>query len=332
MFKYVTIVQKIVKFILTKMRKINMKNNQVEVNYFDRNRLVLYKVPPVLTDPNIDNWLDDNYVAFNQSMAHKNKLFLFLSGSFGKPGQQKLFFREVANLGYLVINLSYPNSWTIANLCQNSENPSCHEKARLAIIYGQENSRELTILTANSIQNRLAKLLLFLAEYNPENGWLNYLDDDMPRWESIIVAGHSQGGGHAAMIAKDNLVARVIMLAAPADYSKINENMASWLYSHHVTPSNRYYGFVHVQDPAYLRIAKAWELLGLSDYGDMVNIDEVEIPYGNSHQLLTARLPATEGRFHGSIFNDAHTPKLNNGNPQFKKVWQYLCEHQQLSY
>ncbi len=307
-------------------------NNQVEISYLNNKNVIVYKIPPKLTDVNIDNWLEPHYVAFNLSLKIRPELFLFLGGSFGKPGQQKLFLQEIINLGYIVIHLNYPNDWTIANLCQNSNQFNCHEKKRKAIIYGQTNARNNIIITpANSIENRLAKLLLFLTNYLPELSWSNYLKHNQIKWESIIIAGHSQGGGHAAIIAQDYLVSRVIMLSSPADYNQHYNQMASWLSTPTVTPSERFYGFVHLQDPAYPRIIKAWNLLGLSNHGDLINIDHIPISEVNSHQLVTSKLTATPHKFHGSIFNDRHTPKFSDGRPLYKEVWQYLCLHPNLN-
>jgi hypothetical protein len=307
--------------------KPNKQNDQVEIGYFAQKKIVFYKIPPHLTDASIDNWLEPHYVAFNQNIKHRPQLFLCLNGSFGKPGQQKLFLREVVNLGYLAINLNYPNDWTIANLCQNSKNLDCHRNKRKAIIYGQDNARKITITTANSLENRLSKLLLFLAKNVSQIPWLNYLNSHQIKWESVIIAGHSQGGGHAALIAKENLVSRVIMLASPADYNQYNHQMASWLSAPQATPSDRFYGFVHAKDPAYAKIIKAWDLLGLSNHGDLINVDRVQISNLNSHQLVTVKSPKNLGRFHGSVFNDHHTPISIDGQPIYKNVWQYLCIH-----
>ena len=287
--------------------------------------ITVYKIPPDITDNQIDHWLDPHYVAFNQSLRHRPQLFLYLGGSFGKPGQQKIFLKEVINSGYLVINLNYPNSWTIANLCQNSNNLNCHYHKRQAVIYGQKKGRKIIVTPANSLENRLQKLLLFLAENVSQIPWFNYLNNNKIKWESIIIAGHSQGGGHAALIATENLVSRVIMLASPADYNQHHHQMASWLSADKLTPSDRFYGFVHLRDPAYRKIIQAWQLLGLGKYGELTNIDQTSISELYSHQLVSRQLPATPEKFHGSVINDSHTPKSLLGEPLYQNIWRYLC-------
>jgi len=279
------------------------------------------KVAPQITDRKIDNWLDFHYVAINNSRPPINKLFLFLPGSFGLPARHSLILETAANLGCHAINLSYPNSWTVGTLCQRSKNPDCHQLVRKEIIDGLTLTGKFTIGRANSIINRLVKLLLYLNEKYPQQGWLQYLEGEYPKWESIIVAGHSQGGGHAAIIAQENLVARVIMLGAPADYSPVLNGPAPWLSAPHITPNDRYYGFVHLQDEGFENIKEAWDLLGLQ--GEMVNIDHHFPPLNNSRRLVT-QTPVTRKQYHGSVVTDGPTPKQSDGTPVFTRIWQYL--------
>lgn len=300
----------------------------IQTRYFENEKIILHEIQPHLTDSQIDNWLEPHHVAFHRFLVHRPELFVFLGGSFGKPGQQKLFLKEVVNLGYIFINVNYPNSWTIANLCQNNRNPDCYQKTRNAIIYGQKKGRKIIITRANSIENRLVKLILFLANNIQEIPWLNYLNsNNLPKWQSIIVAGHSQGGGHCAIIAKKNLVARVIMLASPVDYHIKSQNHAPWLSSPPITSADRFYGFVHFQDPGYEKIIKAWQLMGLDNYGNLVNVDRTDISRLNSDQLVSNQPPKIKDKFHGGVINDISTPKTADGTPVYRKIWQYLCTH-----
>jgi len=63
--------------------------------------------------------------------------------------------------------------------------------------------------------------------------------DGSPRWERIAVAGQSQGGGHAAFIAKARPVARVVMLSGGWDMSARGE-IADWYYQHHYDDAVRF--------------------------------------------------------------------------------------------
>jgi hypothetical protein len=284
------------------------------------------QISPQATDPMINDWLEPHYVYVDQSVPSVHKLLVFFPGSYGDPSRQQLIVEEAAQLGYQAINLSYPNSWTVGGLCRNSGDTDCYEKVRQEIIDGNNHSEEVDIDRANSIENRLVKLLHYLDKEQPSEGWSNYLSGEKPRWESIIVAGHSQGGGQAAMIAKNNLVARVVMLSAPLDFNKESQMTASWLSSSHVTPTERYYGFAHVEDKGFEQIQESWRLLGMAKYGDIVKVENESSPYGNSHQLVTDLTPARRNKYHGSVATDETTPKSADGTPVFEPVWQYLFE------
>lgn len=289
--------------------------------------LTVYQVPPQLTDNRIDGWLEDHYVAINQSVPAKNKLFIFFAATTGLPTNYKLLVQQAANNGYHAIGLRYPNTNTVGDLCAESSEPDCFEKVRVEILLGVDRATQISITRPNSIQNRLVKLLLYLNSQHPNEGWLNYLNGNAPKWSSLVVAGHSQGGGEAALIAKKHQVARVVMFAAPVDYSNTLMGFAPWLSAPHATPTENYYGFVHVNDLYAEAVITVWGLLGMNIYGESVLVDGELPPYNQSHQLMTATTPTATGQnsYHSSVAVDGFTPILSNGTPVFKDVWQYLC-------
>src|SRR2546425_9573289 len=62
----------------------------------------------------------------------------------------------------------------------------------------------LNVSVANSIDNRLTKLLQYLTLQYPDEGWDRFLLRDKPKWSQIAVSGHSQGGGNAAMRSEEH--------------------------------------------------------------------------------------------------------------------------------
>lgn len=60
----------------------------------------------------------------------------------------------------------------------------------------------------------------------PAEGWEQFLENDSPRWNTIVVAGHSQGGGRAVYFAKLHPVERVIAFTW-VDVRK--RELASWI-------------------------------------------------------------------------------------------------------
>src|SRR5207248_8177784 len=108
-----------------------------------------------------------------------------------------------------------------------------------------------TVNRANSLENRILKLLAYLQNRYPNEGWGNYVERGAPKWSSIVVSGHSQGGGHAALTARNNVVARVAMFSAPTDHVGVGRQVDSstpppYLLGVHQTPDDRYFGLAHI--------------------------------------------------------------------------------------
>ena len=265
-----------------------------------------------------------SHVADLPSGAKVNRLFVHLSGSYGKPVNSLLVLHEAAMQGLHAIGLAYPNVPTVDSLCSDSGDAACHEKVRLEIIDGTDRTPLVSIDRGNSIESRLASALNYLQSRFPGEGWGQYLLNGAPKWDSIVISGHSQGGGHAAMMARDRLFARVCMFASPKDYSAFFRAPAAWQNAAHVTPTVRYYGFNHVQDSQTLTLAN-WRALGLSSLGAPISVDSAAPPYAGSHQLTTNAAPASPGEFHGSVVVDRHTPLRPDGQALFKPVWTQMC-------
>src|SRR5271166_5091306 len=95
-----------------------------------------------------------------------------------------------------------------------------------------------------SLGLRVFKLLLYLKTLRPREHWEQFLnDDDSIKWETIAVAGQSQGGGHAALIGIKHQVARVLCFGSPKDYSKRLNAPAAWYGDESATPKDRFFAF-----------------------------------------------------------------------------------------
>lgn len=73
------------------------------------------------------------------------------------------------------------------------------------------------VLPVNSLKQRLGQLLTYLHTQHPKEGWGAFLKDGMPKWDNIIVSGHSQGAGHAAYLAKTETLRGAVMISGPQD-------------------------------------------------------------------------------------------------------------------
>lgn len=288
--------------------------------------LVEHIVAPQATDPVIDRALDNHYAWLDTTARSNHKLFVFLPGTGQNPSLYQLVQQEAARLGYHVIGLMYPNAGGAAKVCPTAPDPSaCYENARLEIIDGIDRVAFLDVNVANSIDNRLTKLLQYLTLQYPDEGWDRFLLRDKPKWSQIAVSGHSAGGVNAAMIAKIRLVARVVLFSSVTD--SIHTEAPSWLATH-VTPAARYYGIAHDRDGFYRPIRAGWDSLGLDVFGAPATPETSSPPYYGTHMLVTDLLPRPNGfvgtNAHGAPCHDLNTPLDPDGTPVLREAWRYL--------
>lgn len=283
------------------------------------------QIKPSDTDPLITTFnSDSNYVYLNTSIATKNILVVHLPGSFGEPKRATLYGTLAADLGFHSVGLMYPNIPTVGSFCTNSSDPDCFENVRREIVEGVDYSSNLTINPSESILNRTKKLLIYLNSNFPTENWGQYLDiNNNLDFNKIIFSGHSQGGGHAALIGKFYPIKRAICFSSPKDWRNIPNAPPLWLSSGSwQTPSSAIYCFNHVLDEHTNHQLEIWDSLGLNSFGVPVNVDSVSSPYNNTRQLTTAYI-VPSGDDHACTIQDNKTPKILNV-PVFIPVWTYL--------
>lgn len=264
------------------------------------------------------------HVAVAPLGAAAGRLVVHLPGTGGKPPSTLLLLRQAGTQGLHAIGLAYPNLPTVDSLCSLSSDVDCYAKVRLEIIDGTDRTPLTSVDRIDSIENRLIAVLGALAVQFPAEGWGQYLASGVPRWDRIVISGHSQGGGHAAMMARDRSMARVCMFGSPKDTSTFFNAPAAWQSDPHVTPTDRYYGFNHQQDSLGVTL-RNWAALGLAALGPAVNVDGAPLPYAGSRQLTTNAVPAIAGEYHGSVVVDRTTPLAADGTPLFAPVWGRMC-------
>lgn len=223
-------------------------------------------------------------------------LLVFLPGAGARPSCCTLFLSQAASLGYLAISLAYESQTTVG--------------------------------TRDDILDRLAAVLRYLAGRYPDEGWTHLLRDGQPRWSSIVMSGHSQGGSEAVFIATAIRLRGAIALSAPAD-PYLSHRPAAWLASvpHGPTPLRRIVGFVHERDPLYGRIVADWGAMRLPSLGHLSTVDGASSPYGGTHELASsARLPSVVLAPHDSTAVDTATPRCADGSAQYAPVWDYMLE------
>lgn len=290
-------------------------------------------VAPQITDSQIDRNLQNHYAAINPTATAKNQLFLFFPGTGGTPFFQQEVINTAADAGFHAISLNHPNDESVNELCNGVGNADidCFSKVRLEIKDGGDRSNLVNVTRPNSIENRLIKLLIYLRTQRPADNWGQFLlDDQTINWTRIVVSGHSQGGGHAGIIARYHPVLRVVMFAA-MDFSIAASAPAKWIKEPNSTPNasapDKFWGFSHRRDEEVnflLLNNTVWSAYGMPAFGAGVNVDNALPPYNNTHSLTSNSECAN---FHGCVVVDARLIRDQNGVPIYKPVWQYLLSN-----
>jgi pimeloyl-ACP methyl ester carboxylesterase len=249
-------------------------------------------------------------------------MLLFLPGTGGHGRGPTALLETAASLGYRCVTLMYPDDVAAAEVCRQDFDPESFEDFRMAIIRGGK-STHIRVEEFDSIESRLTKLLLLLRQARPLEDWGQFLDaKDGIRWEKIAVAGQSQGGGHAGLIAVKHRVARVLMFGAPKDFSLALQRPANWYSEAKATPVSRFFAINHRQDRqgcSFDELLENVRALGMEVNAPVVDIDREEPPYRNSRVLVTD-YPGTR-----VDSKTAHGTAIANGNQAvFRKTWIYM--------
>ena len=284
-----------------------------------------HAVLPVATDAGIHQSYTAHRAYFDPAAARRNQLLVFLPGTAGRnDGSPRAFSKTAAELGYHVIDLSYPNS-TSATICWRQSDPACFENFRREIIEGRDFSPLISVDRADSIENRLEKLLQMLNGREPETRWGQFLDSTgRLTWEKVALAGQSQGGGHAALIARDHSVARVLLFGAPKDYNPNLRKPAPW-YRPGSTPVERFFAFVHTRDRQGCEFTQQLDIyraMGMG--GEARSVDGAAPPYGNAHILLTSYPGRPISSLEAHVIGISNQVRDASGVPFFKPVWTYM--------
>lgn len=285
---------------------------------------VIKKVKPSDTDPLITTFnTDSNYVYLNTSVAAKNILVVHLPGSYGEPKRATLFGTLAADLGFHSIGLMYPNIPTVGSICTSSSDAYCYENVRREIIEGVDYSSSISIGANEGILSRVKKLLIYLNTNFPTENWGQYLDiNNDIIFNKVIFSGHSQGGGHAALIGKYHPIKRAVCFSSPKDWSNYFNSPPIWLSpSGWLTSPSNIYCFNHTLDE-HTRQLEIWDSLDIDNFGTPINVDINPSPYSNTRQLTTS-YSVPVGDEHASTIQDNKTPKVS-GIPVFIPVWTYM--------
>lgn len=269
------------------------------------------RVVPDRTDAAIQTVHGAHIAVYDPQSVSHHRLFLFLVGT-GNQAISSLNIDSVfAGWGYHAISLDYENS-VLAASCTHNPDSSTFDRYREAIVTGAPVSEKIQVKPADSILNRFQKLLIYLARNDPDGGWGEFLHNGQPVWSRIIVAGHSQGSGHAAYIGKLFRVERVLIFSGPQDYMDRFDQPAPWQARKGATPPSRFFAFLNIRDPfnVHHQIASCMMLMKLSK-SDALMVKPGEAVRGD-HHILINDFPT---KYHGSTLL-----------PQYENVWKYMVK------
>jgi dienelactone hydrolase len=274
--------------------------------------LVTYRVTPSDTDPAIRRFNQPHYIVFDSSRARSADLLVFMTGTGGNPDAVSDFLKVAAGQGYRVIALAYNDVPSVVAICTQDPDPGCSAKVRQKRIFGDNITDLIDDSPAESIVNRLVKLLVKLDHDHPSDGWSQYLVADTPRWERIVVSGHSQGAGMAAYIAQRNRVARVVLFSSPWDFYGRNRQIAPWvLDGPRATPSDLWFGAYHEKENTASLIRREYEAL------------RIPAAHVRVFRLEPAHLMGPNP-YHVSMVGNRVTPRDGVGAPAYAEAWRFL--------
>ena len=276
---------------------------------------VVYAVAPSDTDPAIKRFTEDNVVLFKRDVAPKANLLVYFSGTRGTPASGSLFLEAGADAGYRVIGLEYDDGVSVPETCGKNPDAACADRFRQERVFGRDVSNDIDDLPAESIVNRLTKLLQYLDAHHHDERWGQYLRRGAPNWSRIAVSGHSQGGGMAAYMAKKEKVARVIILSGAWDRVEATKVWAPWVTSPSATPLDRWYAAYHQRESR----------------ADAMRLAYVALKIPPSHVRALALPPNPEFKaspgadlYHGSMVSARTTPRDANGEPAYAADWAFM--------
>ncbi|MGH3426134.1 MAG: BPSS1187 family protein [Mycobacteriales bacterium] len=257
---------------------------------------VLLSVRPSVTDRGIRDYDEPHYVVYDPEATAQAQLVVFLPGTLGKPSNASLLLGTVANQGYRVIGLEYDDAPAVAWVCPQNPSPACAAHFRQERIFGDDSHAVVHNSTADSIVNRLTKLLAYLSQHDSKGNWASYMLNGGVDWSRIVVSGLSQGAGMAAYLAKKESVARVVLFSSPEDYLEPSHALAPWISGPSATPPDRWFAEYHRRENHSMLISRAYRALGIPpDHIRVFNLDlptELQGRKDNPYHGSTIRVPA----------------------------------------
>ena len=261
---------------------------------------------------------DVQHASVDLSVKPQGKLVIWLMG------HSAGLFERVNSYGLHAIRVHYANGWfgKFGNQSPGADG-MLNGNIRLEAATGEDHSPLVDIPKPDGMMERSYQFVKWLSKKHPEGKWEQFLSADGKGidWSKVIISGSSHGSTTAARFAKQVAVDRVVMFCGPRD------QLEKWQELPSATPKNRYFGFSHVLDGGWSgdHYCRSWELLGLNEFGPIVNVDQMPAPFANTRRLITdADVKKDANRAHSSVVPGGASPKSADGKFLHEAVWRYL--------
>ena len=278
-----------------------------------------------------------HYACYPAVAARWNgQLLVHLVGTWGNPASSHGLAELACSLGFAAVAPMYKNLQDARAVC--GADSLCYEGMRREVLYGGDTGPDpIQVDAANSLVHRLDTLLLRLSARERRFApWGVIRERVMARdLSAVVVSGHSQGAGHALVLARDHEVARVIMLGGLTDRLRSGtaehaavDWVAAW-QSNSKTPAARLWGYNHSDDKIVI-------LSHLQANYAALGVGEKECPFSEAgdYPLACRRVRATAARCapteaHVSVVQrrfggDGSPCNLDGSDVSNAATWQFL--------
>lgn len=260
---------------------------------------------------------DVQNASVDTSVKLQGKLVIWLMG------HSAPLFERLNSYGLHAIQPHYANKWFGLIPSDKRDSGKVLGDIRLEACTGEDVSDLVSIPQPDSMMERSFQFVKWLAKEKPADKWEQFITEDGKglRWDKVIVSGASHGATTSARFAKHQKVDRVVCFCGPRD------NYDSWQALPSATPGNRIFGFSHVLDGGWVNdhYCRSWEMMGLNQYGPIVDVDISAPPFQNTRRLITnADVKGDDKRAHSSVTPGGAAVKDKDGKFIHEAVWHYL--------
>lgn len=264
------------------------------------------RIDPSATDPAITQARGPHLAVVDTEAQPNGLLLLSIGGTNSIPSDFLPFDRVAAKQGYSVLALDYPNT-VITTACKTSPQPDPCTLFRREIVGGEQVSDLVQVDRNNSIEHRLEALLRYQAKVDPQH-YGQFVNEDGPVWNKIVVVGHSQGSGHAGFLAKKHPMQGAILLAGPQDTTAAGP--ASWMAAPGATAPDHFYAFMHQDD--FFDSSSQLSAVRL------IREEPAATPSRVDHQAPHTPIIMTDAK--------VRDPHMSVIGPEFADIWQSLLQ------